>query len=31
MKNFMDENFMLNTETAQKLNHENEAKMPNND
>ncbi len=28
MKNFMDENFLLQTETAQKLYHEHAAKMP---
>lgn len=28
MKNFMDENFLLHTETAQKLYHEHAAKMP---
>ena len=28
MKNFMYENFLLQTETAQKLYHEHEAKMP---
>nr|MBD3623127.1 glucuronate isomerase [Sunxiuqinia sp.] len=28
MKKFMDENFLLNTETAQKLYHEHAAKMP---
>ena len=28
MKKFMDENFLLQTETAQKLYHEHAAKMP---
>ena len=28
MKNFMDENFLLQTKTAQKLYHEHAAKMP---
>ena len=28
MKAFMDENFLLSTETAQKLYHEHAAKMP---
>jgi glucuronate isomerase len=28
MKKFMDENFLLHTETAQKLYHEHAAKMP---
>lgn len=28
MKNFMDENFLLQTETAQKLYHEHAAKCP---
>ncbi len=28
MKNFMDENFLLQTETSQKLYHEHAAKMP---
>ncbi len=28
MKNFMDENFLLQTETAQKLYHKHAAKMP---
>lgn len=28
MKNFMNENFLLQTETAQKLYHEHAAKMP---
>jgi glucuronate isomerase len=28
MKNFLDENFLLHTETAQKLYHEHAAKMP---
>ena len=28
MKQFMDENFLLQTETAQKLYHEHSAKMP---
>ena len=28
MKNFMDGNFLLQTETAQKLYHEHAAKMP---
>ena len=28
MKNFMDGNFLLQTETAQRLYHEHAAKMP---
>ena len=28
MRKFMDENFLLQTETAQKLYHEHAAKMP---
>ena len=28
MKQFMDENFLLHNETAQKLYHEHAAKMP---
>lgn len=28
MKNFMDGNFLLQTETSQKLYHEHAAKMP---
>ncbi|KAA6314710.1 Uronate isomerase, partial [termite gut metagenome] len=28
MKNFMDENFLLQTETARKLYHEHAAKLP---
>lgn len=29
MKNFMDKNFLLQTETAQELYHNHAAKMPN--